>query len=59
MKEKEDNTYQLAGSDRDIPGPELDDTLETVVSEEEEYNFYSLGGNDHNDQEISSQQTSI
>lgn len=55
MKTKGDNTNLSAGSEIEITGSELDDTLETVVSEEEEYNFYSLGGNDPNDQEVSSQ----
>ena len=41
MEEKDDNTYLLAGSNLDIPGSEVDDTLENVGSEEEEYNFYS------------------
>ena len=53
MEEKDDNTYLLAGSNLDIPGSEVDDTLENVGSEEEEYNFYSLGGDDHHDLEVS------
>ena len=38
-----------SGSDLDIPGSELDDKQEDVGSEDEENNFYSLGGDDHND----------
>jgi hypothetical protein len=36
------------GSDLDIPGSELDDNQEKVGSEDEENNFYSIGGEDHN-----------
>lgn len=38
-----------SGSDLDIPGAELDDELEMIGSEDEENNYYSLGGDDHND----------
>jgi len=41
----------LSGSDLDIPGSELDDELEFIGSEDEENNYYSLGGDDHNDLE--------
>lgn len=37
------------GEDLDIPGTELDDDLENTGSEDEENNYYSLGGDDHND----------
>jgi hypothetical protein len=36
------------GSDFDIPGSELDDVQENIGSEDEENNYYSLGGDDHN-----------
>jgi hypothetical protein len=39
----------LSGSDLDIPGSELDDELEIIGSEDEENNYYSLGGDNHND----------
>ncbi len=39
----------MSGSDLDIPGSELDDQQESVGSEDEENNYYSLGGDDHND----------
>ena len=39
----------MSGSDLDIPGSELDDQEESVGSEDEENNYYSLGGDDHND----------
>jgi hypothetical protein len=38
----------LSGSDLDIPGSELDDELESTGSEDEENNYYSLGGDNHN-----------
>lgn len=37
------------GRDLDIPGSELDDKMEDIGSEDEENNYYSLGGDDHND----------
>lgn len=39
----------VSGSDLDIPGSELDDEQENIGSEDEENNYYSLGGDDHND----------
>ncbi len=39
----------MSGSDLDIPGSELDDEQEMIGSEDEENNYYSLGGDDHND----------
>lgn len=40
-----------SGSDLDVPGSELDDQQESVGSEDEENNYYSLGGDLHNDLE--------
>jgi thioredoxin reductase len=40
-----------SGRDLDIPGAELDDPAEDIGSEDEENNFYSLGGDRHNDLE--------
>jgi hypothetical protein len=39
----------LHGSDLDVPGSELDDEKEEIGSEDEENNYYSIGGDDHND----------
>jgi hypothetical protein len=36
------------GRDLDIPGSELDDNQEDIGSEDEENNYYSLGGDAHN-----------
>jgi hypothetical protein len=41
----------VTGGDLDIPGSELDDDLEFIGSEDEENNYYSLGGDNHNDLE--------
>lgn len=35
----------------DIPGSELDDEMEKIGEEDEENNYYSLGGDDHDDLE--------
>ena len=39
----------LTFSDLDIPGSELDDQQEDIGSEDEENNYYSIGGDDHLD----------
>jgi hypothetical protein len=39
------------GDDLDIPGTELDDANEAIGEEDEENNYYSLGGDQHNDLE--------
>lgn len=41
----------VSGSDLDIPGSELDDQQESIGSEDEENNYYSIGGDNHNDLE--------
>lgn len=41
----------VSGDDLDVPGSELDDDSELVGSEDEENNYYSLGGDNHNDLE--------
>lgn len=41
----------LSGRDLDVPGSELDDDMEDIGSEDEENNYYSLGGDAHNDLE--------
>jgi len=46
-----DNHYFLKGEDMDVPGSELDDTEESIGNEDEENNYYSLGGDDHNNLE--------
>lgn len=46
MNEK-DFSEDMSGSDLDVPGSELDDELEEIGSEDEENNYYSLGGDNH------------
>ncbi len=41
----------LTGDDLDIPGSELDDADEEIGEEDEENNYYSLGGDNHEDLE--------
>ncbi len=41
----------VSGGDLDIPGSELDDKDEAIGNEDEENNYYSLGGGDHEDLE--------
>lgn len=37
-----------SGSNLDVPGSELDDRQEEIGSEDEENNYYSIGGDNHN-----------
>jgi hypothetical protein len=41
----------MDGSDLDVPGSELDDKEEDAGREDEENNYYSLGGDEHDDLE--------
>jgi hypothetical protein len=49
INNQKDFNDDLSGSDLDVPGSELDDELEIIGSEDEENNYYSLGGDDHTD----------
>jgi hypothetical protein len=40
-----------SGDDLDVPGSELDDQQESVGNEDEENNYYSLGGDNHHNLE--------
>ena len=44
---EKDFEEDMSGDDLDIPGAELDDEEENVGSEDEENNYYSLGGDNH------------
>lgn len=46
-KNEKDFNEDLSGGDLDVPGSELDDEQENIGSEDEENNYYSLGGDDH------------
>lgn len=37
----------MSGDDLDVPGSELDDVQESIGSEDEENNYYSLGDDDY------------
>jgi hypothetical protein len=37
----------VTGADLDVPGAMLDDSMEDIGSEDEENNYYSLGGDNH------------
>jgi len=50
-RNEKDFNEDPTGEDLDIPGSELDDDMEEIGSEDEENNYYSLGGDDHNDLE--------
>lgn len=50
-KNAKDFSDDLTGDDLDIPGSELDDDMEETGNEDEENNYYSLGGDRHNDLE--------
>jgi hypothetical protein len=41
----------MSGDDLDVPGSELDDKQEEIGSEDEENNYYSIGGDNHTDLE--------
>ncbi len=42
---------EVTGADLDVPGAELDDDNEAIGEEDEENNYYSLGGDNHEDLE--------
>jgi hypothetical protein len=49
MEVEQETNAGAPGSDLDIPGSELDDEQEITGNEDEENNYYSIGGDDHND----------
>jgi len=46
---EKDFNDDVSGGDLDVPGSELDEKQENTGNEDEENNYYSLGGDDHND----------
>ncbi len=54
MLNEKDFNQDKSGSDLDVPGSELDDEQENIGNEDEENNYYSLGGDNHNDLEENS-----
>ena len=51
IRRRTGNEDRAVGAGLDIPGAELDDSDETMGEEDEENNYYSLGGDNHNDLE--------
>jgi hypothetical protein len=49
VNNEKDFNDDMSGGDLDIPGSELDNQQENIGTEDEENNYYSLGGDDHND----------
>ncbi len=49
MEERNEKDFEAVntGADLDVPGGELDDQEEAIGSEDEENNYYSIGGDDH------------
>ena len=50
-KNEKDFCEDLTGEDLDVPGSEADEAENNAGSEDEENNYYSLGGDNHNDLE--------
>lgn len=48
-RNEKDFEDDISGKDLDVPGSELDDQQEKIGSEDEENNYYSLGGDNHDD----------
>lgn len=48
-KNEKDFCEDMTGEDLDIPGSKADEKENNEGSEDEENNYYSLGGDDHND----------
>ena len=51
QRNEKDFCEDQSGDDLDVPGAELDDEQEKTGSEDEENNYYSIGGDNHNDLE--------
>ena len=51
QRNEKDFSEDQSGDDLDVPGTELDDEQEKIGSEDEENNYYSIGGDNHNDLE--------
>jgi len=49
LPNEKDFDEDVSGNDLDVPGSELDDEQEAIGSEDEENNYYSVGGDNHND----------
>ena len=47
LKVQSQEDYDIVETELDIPGSELDDVQESIGAEDEENNYYSLGGDNH------------
>jgi len=56
---KNDLDDEQSDTDLDIPGSELDDQQEVIGSEDEENNYYSIGGDDHIDLDEEQEENNI
>ena len=50
-RNEKDFKEDMTGEDLDVPGSEADDAQEEIGSEDEENNYYSLGGENHHNLE--------
>lgn len=48
-KNEKSFAQDVSGDDLDVPGPKLDDGVEDNGNEDEENDYFSLGGDEHND----------
>ena len=55
LQDGDDQQENVMDDDLDIPGAELDNQDEAIGEEDEENNYYSLGGDNHEDLENDSQ----
>ncbi len=57
--ERDTNEFseELALGDLDVPGTDADDEMEAIGSEDEENNYYSLGGDDNDSLDTDSQRS--
>jgi hypothetical protein len=51
LNEESSLLYDMTGEDLDVPGSGADDADELIGEEDEENNYYSLGGDNHESQE--------
>jgi hypothetical protein len=51
LNEQSSLNRDMAGEDLDVPGSGADDDNERIGEEDEENNYYSLGGDNHESQE--------
>jgi len=49
--EENELDIDIMGTELDVPGSELDDDQEDIGNEDEENNYYSIGGDNHHDLE--------